>query len=136
MGEPPERPNWDVIGGMMDSLKKATSGITDLQQRSRDITGEAWSDDGYVHAVVGPRGQLLELELDPRVFRKPDSKTLAAIIVATQRNATQDAMTKVDELLQESLPDELRPSTANGTSLSTWLHSDDATLREKGEPDG
>jgi DNA-binding protein YbaB len=135
MAASPERPNWEVIGGMMDSLKKATSGISELQQRSRAITGEAWSDDGYVRALVGPRGQLLELELDPRVFRKPDSKALAALIVATQRNATHDALAKVDQLVQESLPGDLRPDRVNGTGLSTWLRTDDAALRENGDRD-
>lgn len=130
-----ERPDWSVIGNMMAGLRNATSQIPRIQRESMKITGVAWSDDGLIKAVVGPRGQLLELDLDPRIFRKPDSKALSAAILATVRNAVEEAMTKHRELIDEALPSDLRPGKIGGMAVEELMKSDDATLLAKGEKD-
>jgi DNA-binding protein YbaB len=56
---------------------------------------------GSDEAVVGPRGQLVELEIDPRVYRRPDSQALAAAIVATATRAGADVDAQVQEILAE-----------------------------------
>src|ERR1700738_4609145 len=86
-----ERPNWNALSDMVGDLRRATAAIPDTQKRMLKVTGEAWSGARTIRGVVGPRGHLLDLEIEPRVFRHPDSKALAANIVATVRLAVEDA---------------------------------------------
>lgn len=68
------------------------------------VTGTAWSRDRLIKAVVGPRGQLIELEIDPRIYRTPNSTALAATIVATVHAAVDDVLRQTSELLGGVLP--------------------------------
>jgi DNA-binding protein YbaB len=82
------------------------AGLGDLQQKLRQITATVKSEDGFVTATVGPRGQLIKLDLDPRIYRRPDSKQLAATITKTIQRATADAMAQVTEACKPFLPAE------------------------------
>jgi DNA-binding protein YbaB len=128
------RPDWDSLHAMLAELRTGTAGLGEVQRESRAVTGVAWSDDGLVKAVVGPRGQLLDLELDPRLFRKPDSKLVAAVIVATVRNAVDEAMRQQREVLDRHVPPDLLPRTDNG--LAELLGTADEDLREEDRDNG
>ncbi len=80
---------------LMGELNRLRTGMGDLQQRLRQLTATATSSDGFVKAEVGPRGQLVRLELDPRIYRRPDSKQLAATITETIQKATADVTAQV-----------------------------------------
>jgi DNA-binding protein YbaB len=119
---------------MLGDLRRATAELPDLQRRMLAVTGVAWSDDRMIKAVVGPRGHLLELEIDPRVLRKPNSKALSASIVQTVKWAIEDAGRQSRELLEGSLPQDLRPATRlGGTDLTTFVSSHDQDVRVKGD---
>ncbi|MCP2323138.1 DNA-binding protein YbaB [Hamadaea flava] len=47
------------------------------------------SPDGLVSATVGGAGELIELWLDPRVFRNPDSVLLARTVTETIHGAAE-----------------------------------------------
>jgi DNA-binding protein YbaB len=126
--------DWESLHGMLAELRAGSGHLANVQRASREATGTAWSDDGLVKAVVGPRGQLLELELDPRLFRKPDSKLVAAVIVATVRNAVDEVSRRQQEILDEHVPADLLPRTEGG--LAELLGTADADLRGKGGSDG
>lgn len=126
-----DRPDWSAIGAMFADVKRVAAGISDVQKKMLQVTGEAWSDDRMIKAVVGPRGHLLELEIDPRVFRKPDSKALAASIVATTRKAIEEATRRSKEILDESLPGDMRRVVDGESSLGRLLQTHDATVREE-----
>lgn len=130
-----ERPNWSALTGMLNDLKKATAGLPDLHRRMLTVTGTAWSPDRMIKAVVGPRGHLLELEIDPRALRVPNSKALAASIVETVRSAIEDAGRQSRELLEGSLPADLRPDRIGQTDLSTFVGSHDAQVRIRPDDD-
>lgn len=98
-----ERPDGSAILGLIDNLNQALSNAEQVQRRIVDVTGTAWSPDRLVKAVVGPRGQLVELELDPRTCRRPSSD-LAALIVATVRAAAEQAMSRTQEIVEQGLP--------------------------------
>jgi DNA-binding protein YbaB len=98
------RPNWTVIESMVGDLRRSLDNIGTLQRQLMRVTGTAWSPDRMVKAVVGPRGQLIELDIDPRVYRKPNSKELAASIVATVRAAVDDVLRESAEILDENVP--------------------------------
>jgi len=94
------------IDEMMTDFQRMRDGLGDLQRRLQSIRCSASSRDGFVKATVGPRGQLLDLELDPRLYRTPDSKALAASIVATIQEAAAAAVDKVVEAVEPYQPAE------------------------------
>lgn len=64
------------------------------------------SADGLITVVVGGRGEVLELELDPRIYHVPDADALAKSIMDTIRVAYDDAakasLNLIDKLTGES----------------------------------
>jgi DNA-binding protein YbaB len=125
-----DRPDWSIVRSMIDDLQRARSNLAASQQRLLKIKGEAWSDDRMIKAVVGPRGQLIDLEIDPRVFRNPNSKALAASIMATVRMAIDDAQRQSRELRDELIPKDLRGLTDGGRGNPDLLKLHDADLEE------
>ncbi|GAA4599529.1 DNA-binding protein YbaB [Actinoplanes octamycinicus] len=133
MADVPGRPDWGVLRDMLSDLRKATTQLPDLQKRMLEVTGTAWSPDRMIKAVVGPRGHLLELDIDPRVLRQPNSKALSASIVQTVRAAIEDAGRQSTELMNDSLPGDLR--RMGGTDMRTFVGSHDADVRIRPEAD-
>lgn len=128
------RPDWGVLRDMMSDLRKATAKLPDLQQQMLSVTGTAWSPDNMIKAVVGPRGHLLELDIDPRALRQPNSKALSASIVQTVRAAVEDAGRQSSELLSGSLPGDLQ-QLGGATTVRTFVGSHDADVRVRNEDD-
>jgi DNA-binding protein YbaB len=129
-----ERPNWSALGNLIGDLKKSLDTIGESQKQVAKLTGTAWSDDKLVKAVVGPRGHLIELDLDPRVYRTPNSKALSATIVSTVKAAIDDVMAKSQEILEESLPSDLRAGVQD-TNLAKWMRQHDADAIADGDED-
>lgn len=131
-----DRPDWSALSSMISDVQRAFSGVNETQREMLKVCGTAWSEDRMIKAVVGPRGQLMELEIDPRVYRKPNSKALAADIVATVRKAVQDANQKAKAVLEKSLPSDMRfGNLGGGMDLDRLLGSHDAEIRIKGDDD-
>jgi DNA-binding protein YbaB len=128
-GPPAGRPNWSALGQMAADLRTAVAGLTETQQQMLQVTAQAWSPDRMVRVVVGPRGQLVELEIDPRVYRKPNSKALAAAILAAAREATEQAMSRSREIMDGGLPSDLRVGTAGPSYVRRMMTTHDADLR-------
>lgn len=77
--------------------------IRDIQRELEAVTETAFSPDGLISATVDARGDLLELALDPRVYRDPDSRRLAAAITETCRAARKAADARAFELTVRQL---------------------------------
>lgn len=105
-----ERPQWSAIRGVIDDLQHTLDNAAQTRQQMLEITGTAWSDDRMIKAVVGPRGQLVELDIDPRVYRTPNSKALSASILATVRAAVEDANRKTREIMDRVMPKDRAPA--------------------------
>jgi DNA-binding protein YbaB len=69
-----------------------------------DIRATAYSDDGLVSAVVGGRGEVVELELDPRVYRDQNPAALAETILATIHAAAEEAEQSAIRFAEKLLP--------------------------------
>jgi DNA-binding protein YbaB len=89
---------------LSNQFEKIRDGLGDMQRELTAVTGTAKSPDGYVTATVGPRGQLLRLQLDPRIYRKPDSAQLAQSITETVGKAAEDAAHKVEAVTERYAP--------------------------------
>jgi DNA-binding protein YbaB len=133
MADVPGRPDWGALRDMVADLRQATADLPNLHQRMLAVTGTAWSPDGMIKAVVGPRGHLLELDINPRLLRQPNSKALSASIVRTVRAAVEDAGRQSSELLNQSLPPDLRQ--LGQMDVRTFVGSHDADVRVRSEDD-
>jgi DNA-binding protein YbaB len=90
---------------LMAQFERMRSGLGDLQQKLKAVAATVTSDDGLVTATVGPRGQVVKVEFDPRIYRRPNSKELSATVTDTIRKATAKAMAEVEELTRPFVPD-------------------------------
>ncbi|MET8148611.1 YbaB/EbfC family nucleoid-associated protein [Actinoplanes sp. NPDC049668] len=89
---------------LMAQFERMRSGVGDLQQKVKAVQVSVTSDDGLVTAVVGPRGQVIKVDFDPRIYRRPNSKELSATVTDTIRKATEKAMSQVEELMRPFMP--------------------------------
>jgi DNA-binding protein YbaB len=133
--ELPGRPDLTELKGLLSGLEETVAGMAQAQRKIARLTGEAWSKDGMVHAVVGPRGHLVELDLDPRVFRRPDSAHLSAEIVATVRDAIASVSAKARDLMDRAVPADLRPKEYAGFDLMETFGMHDADVLARRPPD-
>lgn len=92
----------DELLGELDRLR---SGLGDLQQKLVAITATVTSDDGLVTATVGPKGDLLRLDLDPRLYRRPDARYLAETITRTVQAAAAKAQEQVTAACKPYMPE-------------------------------
>jgi DNA-binding protein YbaB len=129
------RPDWAALGGMVDDLTRALRNAEEAQRRVFEVTATAWSDDRLVKAVVGPRGQLIDLDIDPRIYRRPNSRALAATIVATVRAATDQAMAKTQQILDGQLPADIRLGKIGSIDLQRLVRTHDADLGKENDDD-
>lgn len=76
---------------MRAEYERMAADVRSLRARLGEIRAGAESDDGLITAVAGGSGQLLELRLDPRIYRAPDSAGLARAITDTVNLAARRA---------------------------------------------
>jgi DNA-binding protein YbaB len=131
-----DRPDWGALYSAFDDMRRAVGGLEETQRQILKVTGIAWSEDRTIKAVVGPRGQLIDLEIDPRVYRKPNSKALSATILATVRSAVDDAMAKTRKLMDHNVPSDLRVKSIGSLDVRRLLESHDRDLSQEEGDDG
>lgn len=90
---------------MLGELERLQSNAGELQQKVRELKVTVTSDDGFVKATVGPQGHLEELELNPRIYRRPDSTELAQTITDTIKRATAEVQEKVVQIYKPFIPE-------------------------------
>jgi DNA-binding protein YbaB len=122
-----ERPDWSALASSVNDLQAASKKMAEMQRRMLTINGVAWSDDRLVKAVVGPRGHLIELDIDPRVYRTPNSQALATTIVKTAIEQTQE---QAEELMGELVPSDARSAGSDvaGAKMRALGRTHDADL--------
>ncbi len=77
-----------------------------LHEQARAVQVTEKSPDGLVAATVGSRGELIRLDLDPRIYRRPDSRELADTITDTIKAAGVKAQEEVLEVFEPLIPRE------------------------------
>lgn len=93
----------EELAARIDALR---TGFEDIARDARTLTASATSPDGYVTATVGPRGEVVRIELDPRIYRRPDSTRLASTITETIHRAAEEAGSKLTGALSRVVPPE------------------------------
>lgn len=87
--------------------------IRSTQRRMAEIRACAESGDGLISVTVGGAGELIELWLDPRIYRAPDSAALARDITDTIRRAVERSQEEGIAIVAGFLPDDATPGTTD-----------------------
>jgi len=99
------------LTGRLAEYERIAEQVRAVKDAIDEVRGTGYSDDGLVTAVVGGRGELLELELDPRIYRERNAAELAARIVATVREAAAEAERETVKLAGKLAPGKRRDGT-------------------------
>ncbi len=122
------RARFDDVYGQYQRLR---SGMDDIQQRLAELRVSAESDDGLIRATVGPRGQLIDLHLDRRIYRDMDAGALARTIVATTEKAAAQVAEQVQQMMAGYLPADSGPMQfIRDNNFGSLLRRQDAIMRE------
>ncbi|MER6575468.1 YbaB/EbfC family nucleoid-associated protein [Nonomuraea sp. NPDC001023] len=78
----------------------------ELHEQAKAVQVTETSKDGLVSVTVGSRGELIRLDLDPRIYRRPDARRLADTIAETTRLAAERAQERVTEIFEPVIPRE------------------------------
>ncbi|MFI9555016.1 YbaB/EbfC family nucleoid-associated protein [Nonomuraea endophytica] len=87
---------------------------TELHAKARALQVTEKSRDGLVNATVGSRGELIRLDLDPRIYRHPDARTLADTITETVQRAGEKVREQLLELFSPLIPAEQMQAHLDG----------------------
>jgi DNA-binding protein YbaB len=87
-----------------NKLTNLQGNIGEMRQEMNEAKATVKSQDGHITATVGPRGQLIKLELDPRIYRRPDSAKLAAAITDTIQKAAVEVGKRIDDITERYAP--------------------------------
>ncbi|MEA2685220.1 MAG: hypothetical protein QOE93_415 [Actinomycetota bacterium] len=107
--------------GMYAEYERMAEDIRSMKKRLAEIRATAESEDGLISVTVGGTGRLLELWLDPRVYRAPDSVALARAITDTLHQATELAQEKGIAIARDHLPADATAETTD-LRLDPFLH--------------
>lgn len=89
---------------LMAQFERMRDGAGDMQQRLKAVSITETSDDGMVTVNVGPRGQVIKVEFDPRIYRRPNSKELSRTVTETIRRAADKAAAEVEKICAPLIP--------------------------------
>jgi DNA-binding protein YbaB len=89
---------------VLGHLQQIERDVSQMRRTVAGTTGTAESADGLIEATVGMRGELVDLVLDPRIFRTPDADALAEQIRTAVNEAGQTAQETVRRELVQFLP--------------------------------
>jgi DNA-binding protein YbaB len=98
---------------LLREYERTRKGLLALREKLSTLTAKTESKDGLVRATVGPRGELQELELDPRAYRRLTPTELASSIV--------DTVAQARRALSEQAAQAYAPLLPAGTSYEHLL---------------
>jgi DNA-binding protein YbaB len=98
-----ERSTTELTGRLAEYARLAES-VKSVQDGIGEIRGTGYSTDGLVTAVVGGRGNLVELELDPRIYRERNATKLAEDILTAVHEAAAEAEQEATKIAEKLLP--------------------------------
>jgi DNA-binding protein YbaB len=93
----------ELPDGLADHVRLAEA-VREVRDGIDEVQATAYSEDGLVTATVDGRGALVDLDLDPRVYRDQDSRALAETITETIRAAAADATREAARFAARLMP--------------------------------
>lgn len=107
--------------GVISGYERLAEDIRVLRHALEETRETADSADGLVAATVDGHGKLVELWLDPRIYRAPDTTALAATISDTIAEAVRLAEEKVFAAVAKFLPADATAESAD-LRFDPFLH--------------
>lgn len=106
-----------------------------LRRTLESARGEARSADGYVRVIVGSRGDLRDLQLDPRAYRRFSPTELAAEILELSGKAVSDVQRQLERVMAPFLPKGVSyaEATSGQVDLASWFPRQPLTADAFGE---
>jgi DNA-binding protein YbaB len=120
------------VDQLFDEYRRLRDGMSELQQKLLAVKARVTSDDGAVTVTVGPRGHLVEIEFDPRIYRRPNTKALAASVLDAVQRATDQTSRDVEALVKEYTPEEIDFKSMTNFDFSGLLKRSDSELTDGG----
>jgi DNA-binding protein YbaB len=99
---------------LMDDYSRQVERLQEMRRDLDKVSATATRPDGLVTVVVGPRGQVQDIRLDPRVYRKLDSGELSRAIMQLIGEATADVSAQMKKIMTPFMPEGLSYETALG----------------------
>lgn len=96
------------IEGLVNDIRRMSDAMGAIQGELRSLTVSANSPDRLVTAVLNSDGRLVELTLDPRIYRTQDSAALAEIILTTIEQGRDEVERKAADIRGRALPEAQR----------------------------
>lgn len=93
------------IESLLARTRQMVDTFTSLREQVRSLTVTAHSADRLVTAVAAPGGRIVDLELDPRIYRNPDSYALADSILSAIEQAQDGVANREAEIRAKALPE-------------------------------
>jgi len=93
------------LESLLAQTRQMVDTIAGLQEQLRSLTVTAYSADRLVTAVAAPGGRIVDLELDPRIYRDPDSYALADSILSAIEQAQDGVARREAEVRAAVLPE-------------------------------
>lgn len=118
---------------MYGEYERMAEDVRSIQQRMAEIRVTADSGDGLISATVGGAGELIDLWLDPRVYRTPDSTRLAQDITGTIRHAVELSKQEGATIAAKFLPPGATAETAD-LRFDPFLHELDRQVSGGARP--
>ena len=111
--------------------ERIRSGMDEMQRQMAELTVTAESENGLVEVTVGARGQVLDVKIDPRVYRQPDEAELGRQVLGAIQKASAQVTDQIRELMATVLP---AGSGAmrflDDNNLGSLLHHSDEIMRK------
>ncbi|MEV1146334.1 YbaB/EbfC family nucleoid-associated protein [Micromonospora sp. NPDC049799] len=123
------RARFDDVYGQYQRLR---SGLDELQTRLTELRVTERSSDGRVTAVVGARGEVIQVEVSPAAYQERDAKGLSRAITETVQRAGATAAEETRQLVATYLPGGSGPVEFLRTGdFGSLLGRADAALRRE-----
>ncbi|MFJ2030194.1 YbaB/EbfC family nucleoid-associated protein [Streptosporangium sp. NPDC087985] len=112
-----------AIEELADEYNRQAAQLRETYGKLNELTVTACSDDRMVTVTVGPRGQVQDIEFDPRVYRKLSSAELSQSIMEQIGVATGEVSARTRELMAPFVPDGLpyEELFGEGASFDSFL---------------
>jgi DNA-binding protein YbaB len=99
-----------------------------------EISATAKRPDGLITVVVGSQGQVQDIQLDPRVYRKLDSGELSRAIMELITEATSDAAAQTKKIMAPFVPEGLSLDATSGEDIDFTAFLPQSPMVSRKEP--
>jgi DNA-binding protein YbaB len=90
---------------LLEDYSRQVGRLKEMQRDLEMVNATATRADGLVTVVVGARGQVRDIRLDPRVYRKLDSGALSGVIMRLISEATADVSEQTKRIMTPFMPE-------------------------------